>query len=298
MNSQVLGKEIIRLRKELSLTQKQLCEGICTQPTISMIEKGDIIPRIDILILISTKLNKSFSYFIDLLLINNYEYIYRFISDIEEFTLERKFDYVYKIVKNELENFSNNQDEWFNVFLYWQYYLSSYHLNKISLEQAILDIKTLYFNASSLILSKKFLGARILNTIAFLYALNKEYKEALFYFNKIDLYKSQEKSIRLTEDVYYLRILYNKTKTLYEMRNYEEAIISCKQGINKSVLLENMSEIGNFYYYLGQCYEKRGFEKREISEAYKKALFFFKILDRKLYYDILIKEKQQFLPSF
>lgn len=297
MNNNILGKEIIKLRKELSLTQKQLCEGICTQPTISMIENGEIIPGLDILISISEKLKRPISYFINLLLIHNYEYIHKFVNDIEELTINREFNYVYKIVKKELENGSHEQNKWFEIFLYWQYYLSSFHLSKISLEEAIIKIKDLYINAPNIVLNRNFLSARILNTLAFLYALKKDYQKSLFYFNKITNHSYQSQSARFNEEIYHLRILYNKTKTLYDMGNYSEAVISCKHGIKKSISLENMSEIGNFYYYLGQCYEKQNAKKETISIQYQKALFFFEILNREGYIKVLKTDKAIYLTG-
>lgn len=295
MNSKYLGQEITRLRKNLSMTQKQLCEGICTQPTISMIEKGDIIPRIDILILISSKLNKPFNYFIDFLLINDYEYIHKFVNDIEEFTLEQQFNYVYQIVSNELANPKYKTNEWFNVFLRWQLYLSSYYLGKLHIKKAISQIKKLYYNTPSNILHRKFLGNRIINTLAFLYALKKDFKKSLFYFNKINFNISNMSSTRLTQEIYYLRILYNKTKTLFDMGNYQEALAHCKKGINLSLDMENMSNIGNFYFYLGECYEKLNYPIENIVDSYKNALYFFKLLQRNNYIEILLKEKGNFI---
>lgn len=97
-----LGKTIATLRKKMNLTQKKLSYGICTQPTISMIERGEIIPGLDILVPISLKLGKPITYFTDILLITDYEYIHKFVYDIEELTIRQEFKTVYGIVKAEL----------------------------------------------------------------------------------------------------------------------------------------------------------------------------------------------------
>lgn len=39
--SVILGEEIVNIRKMKKLTQKKLCSGICSQGTISLIEKGE-----------------------------------------------------------------------------------------------------------------------------------------------------------------------------------------------------------------------------------------------------------------
>ncbi|MED3798683.1 helix-turn-helix domain-containing protein [Lysinibacillus capsici] len=295
MEKNILGTEISKLRKEMSLTQKQLCEGICTQPTISMIENGSIIPSLDILTLIALKLKKPLEYFTDILLFNNYDYLKQFVFDIEELTLKQNFESVHNIVKKELKN--NKHEEWFRTFLHWQLYLSSFHLKFIAIDEAIINIKNLLNKTPKIILQKYFLNIRMLNTIAFLYALKKDYKNSILYFNKINEIYKPDYSRKLNEDVYYLRIQYNRAKTLYDMGEYDLAISSCLQGIKNSLSLENMSIIGNFYYYLGQCYEKQNYHKDQISIMYQKALFFFDTLNRNLYSQILRKEKSQYLRN-
>ncbi|MFJ7732072.1 helix-turn-helix domain-containing protein [Lysinibacillus sp. NPDC097231] len=290
-----LGKEITNLRKTLHLTQEQLSNEICTQPTISMIERGEIIPGLDLLIAISLKLKKPITYFTDILLTDNYNYINKLVYDIEELTIKQQFNIVNEIVNRELDK--DPQDSWFRIFLKWQFYLSSYHLNKVSLDDALFKIKELVSNTPDTIINKSFLKDRIYNTIAFLYAIRGDYNDSLFYYNKIDLNSNEFYSPRLNQDIYQLRILYNKTKTLYDMNKYEEAIQSCEQGIVKSIKLENMSIIGNFYYYLGQCYEKKNVDKENIANCYTKALFFFELLNRDIYTKILKMEKKNFLKS-
>ena len=292
MLNNALGKEISKLRNEMSMTQKQLCEGICTQPTISMIESGKTIPSLDILNLISLKLKKPLEHFTNILYFDDYDFINQFTNDIEELTLKQNFKDVHTIVRKELRK--KNCDDWFKVFLHWQFYLSSYHLKLIGIDEALLNIKSLLTTTPKIILQKNFLNIRILNTVAFLYALKKDYKNSLLYFNKINEIYIPNNSPRLNENIYYLRIQYNKTKTLYDMEDYDQAISLCLQGIKESIEMENMSLIGNFYYYLGQCYEKQNYKKEEISSMYLKALFFFETLNRNIYSNILKKEKSNY----
>lgn len=287
-----LGKAIATLRKKMNLTQKSLSNGICTQPTISMIERGEIIPGLDILIPISIKLGKPITYFIDILLITDYEYIRKFVYDIEELTIRQEFKTVYDIVKTELSK--KNKDRWFEIFLKWQYYLSSYKIGNIEIHETISKLKKLVKNPDS-ILNKDYLCFKIYNTIAFLYAIKEDYPNSLLFYNKINFNIPPSYAPRLNQNIYQLRIIYNKSKTLYDMRNYEDAIKNCKEGIEKSIQYENMSIIGNFFYYLGLCYEKKNMKKEQIPLLYKKALFFFELLNREIYSNILKKEKQDFL---
>lgn len=293
MKNNSLGYEITKLRKEISMTQNQLCKDICTQPTISMIEKGQIIPSLEIILKLSLRLKRPLNYFTNILLINNYDYVNQFVNDIEELTLKQRHQSVYTIVKKELDN--NNHDDWFKIFLQWQLYLSSYRLNYLEFSDALSKIKDLLNKSSSIVLQHNFLNIRILNSIAFLYALKKDYSNSLIYFNKISEISMPETSPRLNQHTYSLRVLYNKAKTLYDMAKFELAIESCLNGIELSTSYENMSLIGNFYYYLGQCYEKLNYDKEKISFAYQKAYLFFEVLNRELYLQIIRKEKLDFL---
>lgn len=149
-------------------------------------------------------------------------------------------------------------------------------------------------NNQDSILDRDYLRFKIYNTIAFLYAIKEDYTNSLFFYNKINFKIFPTYAPRLNQNIYQLRIIYNKSKTLYDMKNYEEAIKNCKEGINKSIQYENMSIIGNFFYYLGLCYEKKNMKKEQITPFYKKALFFFDLLNRDIYLNILKKEKQNF----
>lgn len=288
----ILGKEISSLRIEMSLTQKQLCEGICTQPAISMIEKGTIIPNLEVLFQISIKLHQPLEYFTDMLFLGHPLYVNKFINDLEELTLKQDFKKVHAIVTHELKK--NTHEDWFIIFLNWQGLLSSYHIGLISIDDAIIKLKGLINSHPKIKLQRKFLDLRILNTIAFLYALKKDYKNSILYFSKINTNRPWIVHPRLNESIYLLRIHYNKVKTLYDSGEYEVAILSCQEGIELSVKLENMSVIGNFYYYLGQCYEKLEKDRIDISLMYQKALFFYELLNRELYSKILKNDKSEF----
>lgn len=288
-----LGLEILKLRKSLNLTQLQLSKDICTQATISMIEKGEMRPGLDILYLISLKLEKPLSYFANILLNDNYFYVQTIVTEIEALTTGQNYKLVYKIIKRELSY--EQTDEWFHIFLKWNFYLSSYYLKLLSIEETIIELKKLVENTNNVILRKDFLDERIFNTIAFLYATNNNFEFALFYYNKINIDKNFLKSPRLSQEVYYLRIIYNKAKTYYDMKDFQSSYDLIQMGLKKSIELENISLIGNFYYYLGQIQEKLNFPTSEISSNFKNAHFFFKLLNRTVYVKIIEDEKSSYI---
>lgn len=295
MQLEKLGSEISSLRKELGISQKLLCEDICTQPTISLIERGEMLPGLDIIYKISLKLKKPLSYFLNIMFENNYEYVHEMIVYIEEQSLSQRFDIVYEMVAKELEQVSEKNNPWFYHFLQWQHTLCLFYLKKINSTATTIKLKALLARESNLILSKDFLRERILNSLAFIYALEKNYDLSIYYYEKIDFTETYSSSPRLDPKIYRLRVLYNKAKTLYDMKRYSEATQVIDEGIETSLKLENMSLLGNFYYYKGQCCEKTEESFDEASFCYKQALFFFSLLKRELYTDLVKKQKGRFL---
>lgn len=290
MNVQQLGNAIFTIRKSLKLTQKQLSEGICTQPTISMIEKGEILPSLDTIYYLSLRLKKPFTYFLDVLFTNNYNQVHQLVMYFEELTAQHKYDQIYEIVEKQI---GEPIDPWLNHFLQWQLNLSSYKLKKLSYNAVIHNLKELLSPQYSVVLDKDFLRERICNTIAFIYATNKDFKSALLYYNKIDLELVNDTSPKMAKDVYLLRVIYNKSKTFYDMKLYKEAIELLQEGVNRSVKLENMSFLGHYNYYLAKCYEQIDESKDLIQNHYKNAGFFFKLLNNKLYYQIVSDEQKE-----
>ena len=121
----------------------------------------------------------------------------------------------------------------------------------------------------------------------------------MFYFNKIDLiFPKLQESPRLKTEIYHLRVLYNKVKTYFDMGDYENCLEDLQLGIEYSKKLENMSLIGNFYYYKGEIEMIHNAPFETIQNSFQHAYFFFKLLDRKVYVQILEQEKKQYIePS-
>lgn len=76
-------------------------------------------------------------------------------------------------------------------------------------------------------------------------------------------------------------------KTLYDMEKYDDAMNEAKSGIEESIKVDRMVYMGNFYYYLGQCYEILGYEDPEIAKQYHKAQLFFEVLGKEYLLSIL-----------
>jgi len=264
--SELLGAEIVKLRRARKMTQKGLCAGICSQGTISLIEKGEVTPGIGIISAIAMKLNVPVSYLIEIVHSEDTHLQYEFIRKFESCMSEHNYEKVYELTKT-IEN-KNNNPSWFYYYTQWLNFLSGYYINQFSLKFSLNKIKILYHEADEFEINKKYLAARIINSIAILYMHNKDYKSALFYLNKISL--DFKKRIDLFDSIkMHLKICYNKVKMLFDMGETEQATILALEGIKESIENENISLLGQFYFYLGECYELLNKVSPQSNNAYK-----------------------------
>ena len=76
----ILGEKIRHYRKLRGISQSELADGICTQATVSLIEKKDKIPSMEILVRICERLGIT----MNLVIVNDDSQIYSIISDIKK----------------------------------------------------------------------------------------------------------------------------------------------------------------------------------------------------------------------
>ncbi len=292
-----LGKEITRLRKQNSLTQKELAQDVCTQAALSLIERGQTKPTLETIFFISLKLNKPISYFLQYLLDDNVEYINRTVAFIENLTFTQRFNDVYQLTSKELRTIENSSRTWFEQYLRWMNTISSYRLKRADYQKTVSRLKELLKDEYFLINQKGFLHFKILNSLALIHGENDNLTLSLMYYNKAlkSEFKEVPPSLLRQPEIYRLRILYNKAKTLYDLEKYEEALDTVIQGIKESRENENISMLGNFYYYQGQCYEKMNGDCSVIKEAYRNAEFIYGFLGKDNYLNIVRELKQRYL---
>ena len=82
---------------------------------------------------------------------------------------------------------------------------------------------------------------------------------------------------------------------LFDIGELESAVKNALEGIDISIKLENMSLIGQLYFYLGESYEKLGEPLAKIKTCYQKSLFYFETLNKVNYLKILKEEKMMYL---
>lgn len=293
-----LGNQILKDRKNNSMSQEQLCEGICSQAALSLIERGHSAPSLEIISKIALKLKRPLRFYLQYLIEDNInQTMMMAVKTIDDLFDKQKYDQILKITEKEIDKFNNtpHQRTWYQQYLLWARLIANYRTNRISFHEALARIKELLDQKYYLLNQNKYLYHRILNSIALIYGEQKDLKSALLYYNKAlknrNVLYEEESNLGL----YIQRIYYNKTKTLYDMKCYEDSIHTAKEGIDIARCLESMSLLGNFYYYLGLSYESLGYSEQDIREVYRKAAFVFEFLNKKKYLEVLHSKKKNFI---
>ena len=251
-----------------------------------------MIPGIDILLLLSLKLNIPITHFADTISLENNNLEKDLLNQVETLLSYMEYEKIIDLASNELN--SETENNWYQYYFRWLYYLSGYHTKKVTIDEALLQITKLLQETPDYELNKNYLLARIQNSLAVLYSLKKEYRKSTFYYNKIDL-NILGSNFLIDSNTFKLKVIFNKVKTTYDMESYKDAIEIAKTGIAESVKTEKMTYMGNFYYYLGQCYEKLGYSEENIKYQYKRAEIFLEILKRENLLKILRELKGHWL---
>ncbi|SDO22470.1 helix-turn-helix transcriptional regulator [Alkalicoccus daliensis] len=296
MNSEELGRTIAKVRKQKSMSQKQLAEGICTQGAISQIEKGTMVPKVDTLYFLALRLDAPLNYFIEVFIEPDYEERDKLAGEIESAARERQHEHIYQRI-TELYQTQDKFEISLSYYLRWFYTVSKFHTSRISAEEAIEKLRLLLQEGDDTNIRRHHLHLRIMNTLAYLYALEGSTKQSLYYQDKILQTQviTSSAANELDYDVFLIRVMYNKAKMLYDTNQISKSLEVIEQGVASSIEKENMSLLGQLYYYRGQCLEKDDGDEEEIKESYQRALLFFEILNKRAYSKLVWEHKEAFL---
>lgn len=281
INSNELGGEIKRLRKQNSLTQKQLAEGICCQTTISSIEKGRAFPSIDVLYLLSLRLNVSMDYFFGESNINEV-YINDTIKYIDRLTEEKNYHDIFELTINERKLREKRElGEKFNQFIDWHYFRSAQLIGKITWDESVKELSNIIKQKS--VHKLKFQDIKIKNVIANILAENDKsieaeniYEEILYTNIDLDSFKR-----------YKLKVYFNLSKLHFYEKNYKKSIQIADKGIENSLKLKDITVLGNLYIQAAQSMLNINYPIKEIRQYIENAKYIFKLLDKEWYLEFI-----------
>lgn len=243
------------------MTQKELADGLCTQPMISKIEGNELNPSIGLIYKLAERLQVPFSYFD-----KEESDIHAHYPDTEELiTLlrkkleQREYGVVAFLLEKNQERFltSTSSDEL--LFFEWIQGLLSYYLDQDS-EKAIEQLTEIPVS-----LPHRSMVVEVLISIGVLYYEERAYSDACVFFQKAQTWLPQDVSYRLKVKLYF-----NYSLCLKQMEETDKALFLLMNAIESLVQENSMYLLGDCMYQKALClYELGVFEetKKELEMA-------------------------------
>ncbi|MBL0385493.1 helix-turn-helix transcriptional regulator [Tumebacillus sp. ITR2] len=251
MNNTSLGQRIRQARKELSLTQNELAQGIVTSSMICQIENGKAFPSYQVLQSLSERLNKPIEFF---------------VSDTDaskrqrsSYTLAKalmaseSYEKAYSLLKTLQETHGTEQDE-------FQMTLSECCQRLGKFEEASEPLDKLLSNAiHNGDVSQQ---VTILQRLGDIAEQSGQYQLALYHWHKAyDLLNKSE-----IDPAVKSRLLTSIGNTYYKLGYLEESLQFLQQAYDSRESFLTLEEVGQMYLNLSLSYRD--------SNDYKKAAYF------------------------
>ncbi|WP_347321588.1 helix-turn-helix transcriptional regulator [Rossellomorea sp. RS05] len=257
-----IGKKISELRGEMNLTQGELAEGICTQASISLIEKGELDPNATSLYQISKKLGVDVNYFFHIGSTPRLDYITEVEKQVRKLRILNEFEEMMNIVSIEEKNPLFYNDPKNLQFLYW--HKSIYYSEvKNDHQQAVSILE----EAFALFPNKKRatteLEIEMMLTIGIYEFSLGNYEAVIEEYGKIQKILDGTNRV-LNDKSIKTRLFYNLARAHTRLGNLEESNAFLNEGIDWCIECEELYLLAGLYYQIGYNYE--------LSEDYENAL--------------------------
>ncbi|MFZ3591715.1 helix-turn-helix domain-containing protein [Bacillus sp. DJP31] len=283
-----ISKNIKYYRKNLGLTRKELAEGVCDESTLFRIEKGNQLPRVDVLINLCKKLNLPIEYIVNG--INSDEV--KMLKDIKRLCRGYVYDMNYVGLRYIIDEFHKLKDrhtlglnlDILDRFIKWHEAILVHEDEKdnITAEKLLLAI-----NNSKLTTE---IDIGIANSLGLVWLSLNKTDDAFCIFK--DAFTSLSRLPIKMDLTIYPRVGYNLAFCYYNQKEYEEAI-----GIAYSLLSYLESNqlsfiLGKTHHMIGILNKKNGYFQCA-EEHLKKAQYLFYIEDKKEYYEKVVEDIQK-----
>lgn len=239
-----LGEAIKYGRLKLNMTQQELAEGICTQATISNIEKAGKIPAINLLLAIADRLGIEIEEFYYLIGENTTENG-KIMKKVKLLCSQSRHQDAAILLKEinevELESVSEKKE-----FYYYKGITSLIASNNFS--DALF-----YFNISNDIHEEGYTSiydVLALSGISIVYSMHEEDDKALVYTDRtlqlLDDFVAEGDEKKDTNDI--VRIYFNSAKIYSKTKKYEKAVSLSSMGISLQQLNDSMNGLEHLMY--------------------------------------------------
>lgn len=284
-----LGEKIKKIRLEKGLTQAELAEGICTQASISNLEKNVSVPSLLILLEIGNRLNIEFSELSEYAVeqASPAVTVFKKVQNLRsQFKLKEAYSLVQKLDVNDLK--TNHEKK---QYYYYLGITSLLGYNKIS-------DATYNFNLGLNLETEthlEFLDILITNGIGLAYFMESEHEKALTYFEKslilLDGFLEQTDSSIENGEV--LKVYFTSAKFYSEIGNYNKALSLCELSIALQKKL-------NMNYELDRLYYEKAFNLIQLGERKggKEYYYYASVLSKLSDNDVLSKVIKKDMATF
>lgn len=280
-----IGNEIKQIRKEKKMTQKELCDGICSQAEISKIENGRNSPTIDLLQQIAKRLRIPLSMlFRDQYKSEEFRECDRLLTGLFR---SRQFDELINQTEK-IKSQSTNKE----ILLLLEYFeiICSERTQKIDFRSSIsrlvhlTDTEEVWFESPQMYL-------RIKMAIANFYFENKQFVHSESVFE--DVLRLKFDTIELKKAR--IKIIYNHAQQLSFQKNYEKGLQVVATGIQESLALDDASFLGHFYFQRGYFIKKTNGNIDDIKRDFTLSYSLFKAFEMPSYEQLVIDSHEKFL---
>lgn len=221
----ILGDKIKMIRKELNLSQKELAKKICTQVTISKIEKHNRVPSITILSKICARLGVEIEHVC--LSENNSNNTYNKFKVIENLCATSNHIKAYRTLISEFDEENLSAFE-LKEYLYYKGLTQLLGFN--NKQEALSNLNM------ALLVNKyeqhSFMDVLVMHAIGITYLSDKDSGKAITYIEKS--LENIEKIDKVTANYWnhLVKLYYNSAKFYSELKEYKKAIELCTKGID------------------------------------------------------------------
>ena len=283
----ILGEKIRHYRKLRGISQSELADGICTQATVSLIEKKDKIPSMEILVRICERLGIT----MNLVIVNDDSQIYSLISDIKKSFYQNDFNGISdKLGKLNNINVNNKQEI---KLIHFFHGLIEYVTNK-NYDKAIFDFnRAMNVNIANVdmydILIDIFTAKAYIN--------KKSLDEAKVYYDQAkDLIKSSLEKIG-DENYHDSILIYDNMSDLsLKLNENQQAMKYANEGIFIARKEQTLFKLDEMYSYLAEAGTREG---QKADEDYIKAYVISSVSeDKKVFEQLKSKVQDMHLNIF
>lgn len=291
LDSELIGKKVKELRINAGYSQSELAEGICTQAQISKIEKGKVYPMANTLFHISEKVGVDPNYFFDIGTTPKLDEIQKVKQNISFLKRNMRYKQIDKILQKELLNplFRENS-------INYQYLLWHVGVVQCEVQREPEEAKRTMEKAFKLTPVDKIWSEQQIEIALSIGSVNNTMGE---YEKALDLYKLIKEEINkkalIKNSRIHSRYCYEIARVYTRLKEYEQSIKHCEEGIDYCIQEQSQAFFGEFHYQIGYNYELMKMWPAA-NKFYREAISIFRH-HRVTMYDPFLKEKLKLVKS-